>query len=151
MSLAINKFFLNNNYSLSALGRFALALMMMFTGLSHFFKTEEMVQMMPDFLPNKTGIVYFTGALELLAAVGLVIRHSAKWVSIGLIGFFVLVLPANVIGSIKHVDLGGMENGPGYLFFRIPLQMVFIWWTHYFGVRLLKKTPAQRPEPYSHT
>lgn len=150
MSLAANKFLFHNKYSLSALGRLALALMLVFTGSSHFIKTGEMVQMMPDFFPNKTAMVHSTGVLELLAAVGLMFRRTAKWVSIGLVVFLILVLPANVIGSMKRVELGGMEHGPGYLFFRLPLQMVFIWWTYYFGIRLLNKMPGRRSESYSH-
>ena len=42
--------------------------MLLFTGSSHFFKTHEMVQMMPEFLPYKIQLVYFTGVLELAFA-----------------------------------------------------------------------------------
>jgi uncharacterized membrane protein len=45
-----------------------------------------------------------------------------------LIVFFILVLPANIAGSLKAVDFGGMNYGPLYLLFRIPLQVFFIWW-----------------------
>jgi uncharacterized membrane protein len=53
-----------------------------------------------------------------------------------LIVFFIAVLPANVVGSIKQVQMGGMEYGTAYLWFRIPLQIFFIWWTWYFALRL---------------
>ena len=119
------------------MGRTALAIMLLFTGSSHFYKSEEMVQMMPEFLPFKIQLVYFTGVLELLGAVGLLIKQTAKWTSIALILFFLCILPANIIGSLKKVELGGMENGPGYLYFRIPLQILFIWWTYYFGIRTI--------------
>ena len=49
------------------------------------------------------------------------------------------ILPANIIGSFKKVELGGMENGPGYLYFRVPLQLLFVGWTYYFGIYLLDK------------
>ena len=131
----INKYALKYHFTISFMGRTALAVMLLFTGSSHFYKSEEMVQMMPEFLPFKIQLVYFTGVLELLGAVGLLIRQTARWTSIALILFFLCILPANVIGSLKKVELGGMENGTGYLFFRIPLQIFFIWWTYYFGIR----------------
>jgi uncharacterized membrane protein len=102
-----------------------------------------MVQSMPDFFPYKEGLVYFTGVVELLAAAGLVIDRTAKVTSIMLIIFLVCILPANIIGSLKRVELGGMENGPIYLFFRLPLQLFFVWWTYFFGIRLKTKGKAR--------
>ena len=150
VALALN-FVFQNKYSISLLGRFALATMLASTGVSHFIKTDEMLQMMPHFLPYKIWLVYFTGVLEMGAGLGLLLRRWAKFSSIALIAFFILILPANIIGSIKRVELGGMENGPLYLFFRIPLQIFFICWTYYFGIYLLKRTSIGRPESYSHT
>ena len=131
-----NRYIVKGKFSMSIIGRVSLALMLMMTGSAHFFKTEVMMQSMPDFFPYKEGLVYFTGVVELLAAVGLVIDRTAKFISIMLIIFLVCILPANIIGSLKRVELGGMENGPIYLFFRIPLQLFFIWWTYFFGIRL---------------
>ena len=80
-----------------------------------------MLEMMPDFLPYKRETVYLTGVLELLAVIGLLINKTAKLTAVMLIIFFVSILPANIIGSLKQVNLGGMENGAMYLLFRIPL------------------------------
>lgn len=59
---------------------------------------------------------------------------TAKLASIMLIIFFIAVLPANIAGSLKSVQFGGMDYGPAYLFFRIPLQLFFIAWVWYFGI-----------------
>lgn len=131
----INRFFLKGRLTVSFIGRASLALMLLMTGMAHFFKTDPMVQSMPEFLPYKTGLVYATGVLELLGAIGLLLPATARISAMALILFFIVVLPANIIGSIKHVELGGMENGPVYLFFRIPLQVLFIVWAWYFGIR----------------
>jgi uncharacterized membrane protein len=141
---------LNNKFKSEKLGRFAMSTMLIFTGTAHFFKTPEMVAMMPEGLPFKVELVYATGVLEILAAIGLVFERFAKITSIALIIFFTLILPANVIGSLKRVELGGMENGPVYLLFRIPLQILFIWWTYYFGARSQQKIPERRSESLSH-
>jgi uncharacterized membrane protein len=131
----LNQFALGGRLSLSFIGRASMAVMLIVTAIAHFTNTQQMTEMMPDFIPAKREMIYFTGACELLAVVGLIWDRAARLASILLIIFFVLVLPANIAGSLKSVQLGGMEYGPWYLLFRIPLQIFFIWWVWYFGVR----------------
>ena len=131
----VNRFLLHGRLGLSFIGRASMAVMLIVTGISHFTNTDEMVAMMPDFMPAKRETVYFTGVCELLAVIGLVWDKTARLASILLIVFFVLVLPANIAGSLKAVNFGGMEYGAIYLLFRIPLQIFFIWWVWYFGIR----------------
>ena len=135
---AVNKFFLKNRLSLSLVGRAALAVMLTVTGIAHFTSTDLMIEMMPDFLPYKRETVYLTGILELSAVIGLLINKTAKSTAVLLIIFFISILPANIVGSLKQVNLGGMENGAMYLLFRIPLQILFIAWTYYFGIKINK-------------
>jgi uncharacterized membrane protein len=134
----INKFLLQDKLSLSFIGRVSLAIMLIVTGIAHFTRTDLMVEMMPEFLPLKKEIVYMTGILELLAVIGLLVGRLSRITAILLIIFFVAVLPANIVGGIKQVNLGGMENGIMYLLFRVPMQILFIFWTYYFGVRINK-------------
>lgn len=121
--------------SLSRVGRYSMAVMLLVTAIAHFTNTAEMVEMMPDALPLKRELVYFTGLCEVAAAIGLMWDKTAKLASIMLIIFFIAVLPANIAGSLKSVQFGGMDYGPAYLFFRIPLQLFFIVWVWYFGIR----------------
>lgn len=130
----IDRFALKGKLGLSFAGRAAMAVMLIATGISHFTNTEEMVAMMPDFIPAKRELVYFTGVCEILAVPGLLWNTTARLTSILLLIFFVLVLPANIAGSLKEVQFGGMEYGPWYLLFRIPLQLLFIWWVWFFGI-----------------
>ena len=131
----LDRFALNGRLGLSFIGRASMAVMLIATGVSHFTNTNEMAAMMPDFIPAKRELVYFTGICELLAVPGLLWDKTARITSIMLLIFFVLILPANIAGSLKQVQFGGMEYGPWYLLFRIPLQMLFIWWVWYFGIR----------------
>jgi len=121
---------------MSFAGRAAMALMLIVTGISHFTNTAEMIAMMPDLVPAKREMVYFTGVCELLAVPGLLWNRTARLTSVVLIVFFLAVLPANVIGSLKQVPLGGMEYGVGYLWFRVPFQIFLILWAYYFGIRI---------------
>ena len=140
----LNKHVGKSFLTVNLVGRLALAIMLLFTGSSHFFKTQEMVQMMPEFLPYRIELVYLTGILEMAFAAGLLFPRYSRWTSIALILFFLAVLPANIIGSFKRVHLGGMENGPGYLYFRIPLQLLFMGWAYYFGFYLSEKITQKR-------
>jgi uncharacterized membrane protein len=65
-----------------------------------------------------------------MAAVGLLIPATSRLTSWCLIAFFVAVLPANVYGALNRVGVG--EHGPAYLWFRVPLQVLFIGWVWYF-------------------
>lgn len=136
----INRFLLGGRLSLSFMGRASMAVMLIVTGIAHFTNTQQMIDIMPDFIPAKREMIYLTGVCELLAVVGLLWDKTARLASILLIIFFVLVLPANIAGSLKSVQFAGMEYGPLYLLFRIPLQIFFIWWVWYFGIRKVARS-----------
>lgn len=137
---AANRFLFGRKLSMSLIGRISMAVMLLVTGIAHFTHTELMVDAMPDALPVKRELVYFTGVCELAAVIGLIWNKTSRLASVLLIIFFIAVLPANIVGSLKQVNLGGMENGAVYLWFRIPLQIFFIWWVWYFGIRAGSKT-----------
>lgn len=139
-----NRLFAGGRLDLMRIGRIALAAMLIVTGVAHFTNTELMIAMMPDAIPFKLELIYFTGICELAAAVGLLWDRTSRLAAMMLVIFFVMVLPANIAGSFKRVELGGMEYGPAYLLFRVPLQIFLIWWTWYFGIRKVKNT-TDRP------
>ena len=115
-----------------------MSVMLVFTAIGHFAFTKGMAMMIPDFMPYKTEVVYLTGVIEIIAAVGLLIPSSRVWTGWALILFFILLLPGNIKAAIDHVDyqkatLDG--SGPTYLWFRIPLQLLFIAWTYLSAIR----------------
>jgi len=115
-----------------------MSCMLVFTAIGHFIYTHGMSLMLPSFLPFRHEVIYLTGIIELCAAIGLLIprlQHLTAWL---LIIFFILILPANIHAAINNIDFQtGNNNGQGmaYLWFRVPLQILFIWWTYYFGIR----------------
>lgn len=137
ISILATKIFRGNiDFALS--GRIALSVMLVFTAISHFAFTQGMAMMLPSFIPYKTEVVYLTGIIEIMAAIGLFIpslRMLTGWL---LIAFFILILPANIYAAIKQVDLqNATYNGKGlqYLWFRIPLQILFIAWTFFSALK----------------
>jgi uncharacterized membrane protein len=129
-------------------GSIAFGVMLLFTGSSHFYLTEGMVMSMPPFFPAKETLVYFTGVLEIAFALGLVLGKKKPLVAKLLIAFLVAVFPANVYAALNHIDIENATYtgpGPSYLFFRGPLQLFFIAWVYYFGIRLSRERLARRP------
>ena len=124
-------------YDAARAARTGMAAMLIMTGLGHFMFTKGMAMMFPDFVPGKELIVYFTGLLEFAAAAGIVtdrFKNVTAWL---IIAFFVLITPANIYAALHHVDLQKgtyTGSGPGYLWYRIPLQLFFIAWV-YFSAR----------------
>ena len=122
---AVASLWLRRRGNLALAGRIALAAMLVLTGASHFTMTEALAQMIPPALPEPVLLVLVTGVLELALALALLVRPSRAlgWV---LAALFVALLPANVHSAIAGVGYGA--HGAAYLWFRIPLQVLFIGW-----------------------
>jgi uncharacterized membrane protein len=58
--------------------RVGLSLFFVFTALGHFIRPYEMSAMLPPFVPYRIEIVYLTGVLELLGAIGVWIPRLTK-------------------------------------------------------------------------
>jgi uncharacterized membrane protein len=120
------------DYRLSA--RIAMAVMLLFTAIAHFVFTRGMEMMLPDFVPFKKLMVYFTGVAEALGAVGLLSDAWFANTGVLLALLFMVMLPANIYAALHHIDHEkGTTNGkgPAYLWFRVPLQLFFVAWVYF--------------------
>lgn len=111
--------------------RVGLSLFFVFTALGHFFSPREMSGMLPAFVPYRVEIIYLTGILELLGAVGVWIPRLMKLTGLCLILMLVCLLPSNIYSAINRVEFGGHAGGPAYLLVRVPFQLFVIWWVYY--------------------
>ncbi len=130
---------IQKQYDFALSSRIALSAMLLFTAVGHFAFTKGMTMMIPNVVPYKKQLVYLTGIIEVLAAIGLLIPNFRALTGWLLISFFIILLPANIYAAIKHVDYqkGTFDgNGPNYLWFRIPLQVLFILWTYISAIWL---------------
>jgi uncharacterized membrane protein len=134
LSILISKlFFSKSNIFLS--GKIAFAIMFIFTAIGHFIFTNGMSKMVPNFIPNKTFIVYATGIIEIIFAIGLLIPKYQKHAAIAIVIFLLLMTPANIKAASNSLNYQtGEQNGNGinYLWFRVPLQIFFILWVLFF-------------------
>lgn len=117
--------------SASTRARVGLSLFFLFTSVGHFIRTEEMAAMLPPAIPHRIDLIYITGVLELLGAIGVWIPGLMKLTGVCLILMLAGILPANVYSAINHVEFGGHGSGPRYLLIRVPFQLFVIWWTYF--------------------
>ncbi len=121
-------------------GRIAMSVMLLLTGIGHFIYPTGMALMLPDFIPFKLKLIYFTGLIEIAAAIGLLIPRIQKLTAWLLIIFFISIFPANIYAAVHHVNLQTATydgSGLSYLWFRVPLQILFIGWVYWFGIRMV--------------
>lgn len=106
-------------------GAWALAVMFLFTASAHFTKTkEDLISMVPKAFPSPRFLVYLTGVLEVLGAVGLLVPVTRSFASLGLVLLLVAMFPANVNAARKRIPLRGKLATP--LWLRGPMQLLFI-------------------------
>lgn len=116
------------------LARLGLGLMLTYTAIGHFVKTEPMMQMIPPFVPWRREITILSGFLEFGLALAVVLLPWPQLMGAVLIAFFVAIFPLNVYAAIQRIPFGGSEAGPRYLLLRAPLQLLFIGWALYFCI-----------------
>ncbi len=128
----------NKQFDFSLAGRIAMACMLGFTAIGHFAFVDGMAAMIPNIFPFKKEIVFATGLLEIAFAIGLLFPKYQVLTGWALIAFFILILPANIKASMENLNYQtGEANGPGlsYLWFRVPLQVLFIVWVYLSAIR----------------
>lgn len=128
---------ITNDAHLFLSGRIAMCIMLVFTSIAHFVFYKGMMMMLPEFVPFKKTVVYVTGIMEILGGICLLIPATQYIAAVLLIAFFILLLPANILAAHKKVELEKATyngNGLPYLWFRVPLQVLFIAWVWYFAI-----------------
>jgi uncharacterized membrane protein len=95
---------------------------------------EDLVRMTPAWVPYPRAMVYFTGACELLGAIGLLVPVVQRAAGLALVLLFVALLPANVHAARSGLTLRGKPVTQ--LWLRVPMQVLFIaltWWAAQVG------------------
>lgn len=118
---------------LRALKFAALGLVVLFFaigGVAHFVATETFVRIVPPWVPFPRPVVYLTGVLELLGAVGVCRPRWRRAAGLGLMALTVCVTPANVYMWLNPTLFP--DASPAFLLWRLPAQLALlglIWWS----------------------
>ncbi|HXA56268.1 MAG TPA: DoxX family protein [Candidatus Acidoferrum sp.] len=114
--------------------RDAMGVMLLFTAAAHFTAMkEDLIRMIPSWIPSPRAIVYFTGICEIAGALGLFVPQLNRAAGAALVLFFLAILPANIQAVKAGITLRGKP--PTDLILRIPMQLLFIAWV-WWSVRL---------------
>lgn len=105
--------------------RIALAAMFLLTGAAHFgaFR-EDLVRMVPPWLPDPEFMVTLTGVAEITGAIGLLVPRIAPLAALALATLLVAMFPANV-----HAANAGLTIDGAAVLGVVPrglLQLVFL-------------------------
>ncbi|TDB76271.1 DoxX family membrane protein [Micromonospora sp. KC723] len=111
---------------------YALAAMLFMTASAHFVPAgvtvmpthDDLVAMVPPVVPSPSTMVYLTGVLEILGALGLIIGRTRRAAGYGLALLFVAMLPANIHAATAEIPFAGEPASP--LWQRIPEQALYI-------------------------
>ena len=132
---------IKKEYDFALSARIAMSIMLLFTAIGHFAFTKGMSMMIPEFIPFKESVIYLSGICQILLAFGLLIPKFQTVSGWALVIFLLLMLPANIYASMNKVNYqkGTFEgNGLTYLWFRIPLQFLFIIWAYISAIRIFE-------------
>jgi uncharacterized membrane protein len=115
----------------AAATRWALATLFLLTAAAHFNRMkDDLVRMVPAWVPAPLLTIYLTGVCEILGALGLLLPETRRWAGLALIFFLIAIFPANVKAARERLPIMGKPAPP--LAQRLPMQLLLIgllWWT----------------------
>ena len=119
---------------LKRVGLYVMAGLYALAGVMHFVNTEFFLQIMPPYLPWHLFLVYLSGVIEIVLAIGLVISRTRRLAAWGVIALLIAVFPAN----IYHFTSGGagMDIPQWTLAVRLALQFVLIAWAYVYTKKI---------------
>ena len=98
----------------------------------HFIQTEAFVLMLPEWVPQRTALIYATGLLEYAIAAAFFWQRTQKMAAVAAITVLIVFFPANIYAALMRVPFSGNEWGAAYLLLRAPTQAFMIAWIYRF-------------------
>jgi uncharacterized membrane protein len=111
-----------------------LVLLMGGSGAIHLTKPEFYTPIVPRFLGGAGFWVFWSGILEIVAALLLLVPRTRRWGALLTMAILVAVYPANIQMALD----GGRPGGGWYagsslmLWLRLPVQPLLVWWAWTF-------------------
>ncbi len=92
----------------------------------HFVADDVFARIVPPVLPFPYVIVWITGLIEIILAIGLLCPHFRKNAGIAFAPYLLAVLPANIYMAVADIPLGENMASPTALWIRVALQFPLI-------------------------
>lgn len=93
-------------------------------GIGHFVATEFFIAIVPPWVPQARAVVYLSGLLELVGALGLLWPMTRRWAGNGLFLLTLAVSPANVHMWLHPEQFA--DFSPAFLSARLLLQVLLL-------------------------
>jgi uncharacterized membrane protein len=94
----------------------------------HLTAVNALMAITPGWVPFPRAVVFITGVLELLGAVGLLAPRLRWWAGVALALYVLAVWPANIKQAIEHIVLPPIPDSWWYHGPRLAFQPVLAWW-----------------------
>ncbi len=107
--------------------RTLMIIILLIAGIFHFIYPGLFLIAMPPYIPYHQPIVYFTGIVEIVLAIGLMVKKYRSLSSRILALYFVAIIPAHIHVSLNQIKMFGISS-PILLWGRTAFQSVFIYW-----------------------
>ena len=94
-------------------------------GIGHFILDSVFIALMPEWVPYREVIVYISGVMEIVLAIGLLFKQTRRKTGMLIVVFLILIFPVNIYMALKpeEYDVPAIA-----LWLRLPFQFIFIWW-----------------------
>ena len=103
-------------------------------GLKHIFDPKYFMPMMPPFIPFKVSVIYFTGVLEIIFGVCLLIEDARFYAGVGIIILLLLVVPANIYIAINDEARQKLKVTKLFAVLRLFLQLPLIYLAYWHAL-----------------
>lgn len=110
------------------------------SGTLHLARPAMFVPLVPHLLPWPTGLVYASGVVELICAVGLWRRD--RWAGVGAAALLVILWPANLQAALT-AHQGDDVTTRVITLLRLPLQVPLIWFALQSGRTQVSLPPVR--------
>lgn len=106
----------------------------LFTGTDHLMNPGRYRPMLPSSVPYPRHVVWVSGILEIVGAVGLITQRWRRAAGLLLALYLVSESPANIKLAVDGVSAKGMPTSPWFYRGRLLLIPLAIWWAWDCGV-----------------
>lgn len=106
------------------------ALFFMSGSLAYFLFFDFFVLAMPAYLPFHHQLIYISGVLGMLGAIGILVPKTRLFAACTLIALSIVMFPANMNMAINSHLYNGIS--PVFIYLSLPFQLIiigFIWWS----------------------
>jgi uncharacterized membrane protein len=112
------------------LALYLMAAIYLVAGVLHFTRFRFFRWIMPPWVPFPTAVVYWSGVVEIILGITLLIPATRSIAAGVLMVFLVLIFPANIYMAVG--EKFRKKISPIALWLRLPLQGLLIWWAYQY-------------------